>query len=291
MTRQGYEHVRGERLQPLCRKLGIKFAPAFVGFNKIGSRYYPVLYGVVVTTRSAPKLQAAINERDQAALARKERMAKRAALAREKLARERANNRPAVLLPTQENAEARQRKQEDAYLAKCKTLGILPESRTDFDLRSGIIDYDQAELIGFRNALRHQHSDYETLYNEEDFQDAVEFEMDCGASRFMAREAAAARQRDFARSEMEEDPIPATWPKYLAKYGLTSPTAKALTGILQDPLKCHPRWFKEAEIAMRRYKVPLETATYDDIRGAMERWRAERDRSTSPRSGGRLFTR
>lgn len=61
----GYGHVSGRNLQPLCRKMGIKFAPAVVGFT--GSRrygYQPVKDGVVVSAKSAPKLEAALAERD-----------------------------------------------------------------------------------------------------------------------------------------------------------------------------------------------------------------------------------
>lgn len=59
----GYTHVKGQRIQPLCRDLGIKYAPALVGFVEKGGRYKPVLDGVVVLTRSAPKLQQAIARR------------------------------------------------------------------------------------------------------------------------------------------------------------------------------------------------------------------------------------
>jgi hypothetical protein len=33
-----YQHVRGKNLQPLCRKLGIRFAPAVVDFAGSGRR-------------------------------------------------------------------------------------------------------------------------------------------------------------------------------------------------------------------------------------------------------------
>lgn len=63
-----YAHVRGKRLQPLCRKLGIKFAEAIVGFDEYRSRCFsPIKDGVVVSARSASKLLAAISARDEQA--------------------------------------------------------------------------------------------------------------------------------------------------------------------------------------------------------------------------------
>lgn len=56
----GYTHVRGNRLQPLCNKLRIKYAAALVGWE--GKKRYgfrPVLDGVVVSSRSAAKLRQA----------------------------------------------------------------------------------------------------------------------------------------------------------------------------------------------------------------------------------------
>lgn len=35
----GYAHIRGQRLQPLCRSLGIRYAPALVSFTRRSSRY------------------------------------------------------------------------------------------------------------------------------------------------------------------------------------------------------------------------------------------------------------
>lgn len=61
----GYAHVRGARLQPLCRRLGIRHAAALVGWAKRSRRYpaRPVLDGVVVAARSAERLRRAVDER------------------------------------------------------------------------------------------------------------------------------------------------------------------------------------------------------------------------------------
>lgn len=77
-----YVHVPGLRLQPLCRKLGIRYADALVGFSERGRKarfgYGPVLNGVVVSARSAPTLRLAVEERDRRSAERAEREKERA---------------------------------------------------------------------------------------------------------------------------------------------------------------------------------------------------------------------
>ena len=59
-----YAHVPGKYLPSLCRKLGIKFAPALVGFKRgWRGRYSRVIDGVVVSARSAERVQKGIAER------------------------------------------------------------------------------------------------------------------------------------------------------------------------------------------------------------------------------------
>ena len=82
---KGYVHVSGERLQPLCRKLKIKFAEALVGFKS--SRrfgYSPVLDGVIVSSRSAAKLRTEIAARDARSASRKKPTPEQRAAARER---------------------------------------------------------------------------------------------------------------------------------------------------------------------------------------------------------------
>ncbi len=73
----GYTHVPGSRLQPICRKLGIKFAEALVGFVERGRKarygWKPLKDGVVVAKRSAPRLLHAAKEREQRASNRPQR--------------------------------------------------------------------------------------------------------------------------------------------------------------------------------------------------------------------------
>lgn len=68
-----YTHVRGKRLEITCRRLKIRYAKAVVSFRG-ESRYgfSPVFDGVVVSSRSAPKLIEAIRERDAKAARRKD---------------------------------------------------------------------------------------------------------------------------------------------------------------------------------------------------------------------------
>lgn len=70
---KGYEHVHGERLQPLCRKLGIMYAQALIGWG--GSRKYPkpVLDGVIISNRSSARLREAVAEREQRSALRRHR--------------------------------------------------------------------------------------------------------------------------------------------------------------------------------------------------------------------------
>lgn len=57
-------HVRGLRLQPLCRKLGIEYAECVVGFTReYRGHRYPEFDGVVIYRRDEPALQRAIRER------------------------------------------------------------------------------------------------------------------------------------------------------------------------------------------------------------------------------------
>lgn len=59
-----YVHVAGLRLQPLCRKLGIKHAPCLVGWTGFRSYRKPVFDGVVVHRKSEEKLRQAIADRE-----------------------------------------------------------------------------------------------------------------------------------------------------------------------------------------------------------------------------------
>lgn len=81
---KGYRHIPGERLQPLCRKLGIKFSMALIGFEKSWRYWKPVFDGVVVTLLSAAKLSVAIEARKQRALSRPQKTPEQKAAERQR---------------------------------------------------------------------------------------------------------------------------------------------------------------------------------------------------------------
>jgi len=60
-----YRHISGKRLQPLCRKLNIRFARALVEWGGTYRHPKPVYNGVVVSAASADKLMAAIQAREE----------------------------------------------------------------------------------------------------------------------------------------------------------------------------------------------------------------------------------
>jgi hypothetical protein len=235
-------HVKGKRLQPLCRQLRIKFARALVGLEQSGSYYRPTFDGVVVSARSAPKLREAI-------ASRKMRANSPAAIAR-KRQRRRANA-----------AEAQRR------ASRLKTLGLPPGSRTARLLDEGVVDEGLAELMGFKARYRHEFTNYDEYFDDESF-----YEL---RSLGYSPQEAGEEMRSTARAQKQEDPLPATWPEYLEKYGFDSPVAKALAGVLQSTTNCHPTWFKEAEIAVRRAGLPLAGLTYETIKRVVARWRSE----------------
>jgi hypothetical protein len=75
----------------------------------------------------------------------------------------------------------------------------------------------------------------------------------------------------------EASEIPADWDNYLSEYGFDSAQAGAMAKVLTNPKAANPVWFKEAEIALRRYGVSLEDLTYENIREAVNDWRHERE--------------
>jgi hypothetical protein len=225
-------------------KLKIKFAQALIDIaGKKRCGYHPVFDGVVLSARSAPKLLAAIKERE-------ERAQSPAAQARKDKARQ------AKVL------------KEAARQERCTNLGIDAEGQTARWLEQGEIDDDLAELIGWKVAHRHEYTDYDQRFSDEEFYELRSI----GYSPAEARE----EMQGLARTLQQEEPIPATWPDYLAMYGFASHIATALAGVLKDPSRCHPVWFKEAEIAVRRGDLPLDGLTYEGIQQAIDQWRCER---------------
>ncbi len=229
-----YRHLRGERLEDVCRKLRIRFAGALVGWED----GRPVLDGVVVSSRSAAKVEEAIRVREQRAQERKLR-----------------------------KTAAKERKH--GHVERCERLGINPDSHFAELLDRGAIDEDLAELLDFMARYRHEHTDYEGQFDKEDFQRLREYD-------YSPEEARAAMREDARMAMQEVGELPETWQEYVKKYRFRSAEARALARVLRSPQECHPRWFKEAEIAVRRARLPLDGLTYRSIVQAIEQWRRER---------------
>lgn len=129
-----YMHIPGKRLQPLCRKLGIKYAEAMTGFEESRGYWKAITDGVIISVRSATKLKDAIEARAKRAKARP--------------------NRP----PKKSRKQLREER-----LAE---LGIDPSSRTAKWLTRGAIDEDQARLIAFKVEFRHERTNYDDLLDD-----------------------------------------------------------------------------------------------------------------------------
>jgi hypothetical protein len=216
---KGYVHVEGQRLQPLCRKLGILYAEVLTGWGGTKRFPKPIIDGVCVTARSAPKLEKAISERES-----RNPESKRAA------------------------ARARREKKQREEERSLRALGILPGTRTAAWLRRGDIDEDLAALIAFKAKFRHEHTDYDQLLPTQD--------------------------RDDARENLSERPVPNNWIDYLDSYDFPhEEIAQALAGVLQIPEQAHPVWFCEAVLAVKRAGLPLESLTYEAVRESISDWR------------------
>lgn len=60
---QGTVHLQMPRLGPICKKLGVDYAPAMTGFDIRGGRSVPTMEGVVVCKEEeATVLQAYLEE-------------------------------------------------------------------------------------------------------------------------------------------------------------------------------------------------------------------------------------
>lgn len=108
-------HVEGQRLQPLCRKLKIKFVPVLVGWK--GTRNYPSpqLNGVAIYKQHEAKLRAMITEREERSnksASRKERYLSQFTPNQ----RDWIESKPKVLLPSGEQWTRRMSCSEEAAL-------------------------------------------------------------------------------------------------------------------------------------------------------------------------------
>jgi hypothetical protein len=234
-----YRHIPGKRLQPLCRKLQIRYAEAVTGWS--GNKRYgykPVTDGVVVSAVSAPRLLAEVEAR-------------------------RLRNPP-------ERLEAANRRRHERRFATLHDAGIHdPDSRTARWYEHGEIDSYEAQLIQFKADYRHEFTDYDThlkQLREEAYRQS-------GQERRMLLEEV----KNTARAIYDEKPIPGDWNEYLDTYGFPYPeVASRLAEVLKSPQQAHPTWFCEAVLAVKWCEQDLDTLTYESIRDAIQAWRCAR---------------
>ncbi len=168
---KSYVHVRGKRLQPLCRKLGIKHAEALVGFSERGRKarfgYHLEFDGVVVSARSAPKLLHAVEQREMRAMARPRKSPEQVAAARHRRHQRAVSAFAAAIkekLPGCSDTEVQQ------IAAHACAVGSGRVGRTS------TLTTDEKVHLAVVAHVRHCHTDYEQLLDgfsdEEDRSDA-----------------------------------------------------------------------------------------------------------------------
>jgi hypothetical protein len=106
---EGYEHVEGLGLQPLCRKLGISYSQALIGFTNKNKSSKPILDGLVVKKESVPGLRTAIAEREK-------RSQKRRQKEQEKRERQLANDQDQRLIAFRKRFPAANDETTELYL-------------------------------------------------------------------------------------------------------------------------------------------------------------------------------
>lgn len=248
-----YTHVSGKRLQPLCRKLGIKYAEAVVGWTD-GGRYgcKPQMDGVVVTAQSAPRLLDEIAARTK-------------------------RNPPSKRPTNRKRLAKRKLQQEKQRLQRLKDAGIAnPDSQVAAWFESGECDQFEALLIQFKAKYRHRHTNYDELLDE---LCAEVSDMSYGLDLdYWERQMAFKDARRVARDDKQEHDIPNTWDDYLKTYDFpANAVAKALAKVLQNPKDAHPIWFCEAVLAVKRAELPLNNLSFEKIVEAINEWREARN--------------
>jgi hypothetical protein len=223
-----YVVVEGKRLQPICRKLGIAWAPAMTGFSwGRGGWCIPTFCGVVIAKVSEPKLLAEIDS----------------------------------LRQRREKRNARQQERRKKILDEA---GIVDGTRTAEWLTKGEVDSLHAQLIQFKAAYRHEHTDYDATI------EAMADEIRNANSSHRNRQCEFSNLREDARECCHEDPIPGTWEAYLDKYDFPFPEiALALSKVLRNPKQAHPTWFCKAVLAIKAANIELDNLNYGIVRACI----------------------
>lgn len=159
---------------------------------------------------------------------------------------------PLTVEQIRERVQAAKDRRSEKQRQIADEIGALPSSRIAVAYARGQVDRDSAELMSWKCAYRHEYTDYDEVIR-------------------------ATKDKSTARGEATDAPIPDDWSTYLDHYDFAGPEAEALAKTLQDPSQCHPIWFREAMIAVRRSRLPLDELTYESVCTAITRWREERE--------------
>jgi len=149
-------------------------------------------------------------------------------------------------------------------------MSVVPNNNIHKALKSGIIDELQAELIGYKCRYRHEHTNYDDQYHDQ-LWDELRSYMPFDDAKEEMRRIAHENKRDTFHSVNFNK-----WQVYLDFYDFNSKYAKHLTTILHEPSKCHPCWFKEAELAIKRHQS--FPSSYGQLKVVINQWREDRDK-------------
>lgn len=179
----GLVHFSRERLQPLCRKIGIDYAEAMTGFTSRSKKYgyKPVMDGVVVWAKDANKLRDAINEMDARAEIREERAIKAKARKQEKL-EQKWNLELATRWPGMPDED---RKTILKHTLKVGSGRVGRSTTAEDPVKAAVIAH-----------IRHVHTLYEALFSNVELVDRADF---------MTREEYLDARREEARRQVAED--------------------------------------------------------------------------------------
>ena len=158
---KAYVHVGGQRLQPLCRKLGIKYAQALVGFSERGRKarfgYQPEFDGVVVSARSAQKLRRAIEERVKRAAERPQKSPQQRAAERNRRQHREADSFAAAIESQFPNCP-----EDEAYEIACHACEV-GSGRVG---RTATLSLEEKVHLAVVAHIRHRHTAYEQLLDD-----------------------------------------------------------------------------------------------------------------------------
>lgn len=73
-------HVKVPRVSPTCKRLGIQYAKALIGWDDVGTKSYPIHAGIVILATDLPRLEAALKSKESKRQKKIERLSVLAAL-------------------------------------------------------------------------------------------------------------------------------------------------------------------------------------------------------------------